>query len=103
MTITELGFSSATGEKLQAAAFAYCYYIVDANPYINAFMMNRQTDAWEELRQGLAFGIYDTDQDPKYIYDVFKYIDTDQASEYTDFMLKILDAESLEEALSWAQ
>ena len=103
MTITELGFSSATGEKLQAAAFAYCYYIVDANPYINAFMMNRQTDAWEELRQGLAFGIYDTDQDPKYIYDVFKYIDTDQASEYTDFMLKILGAESLEEALSWAQ
>ena len=103
MTITELGFSSATGEKLQAAAFAYCYYIVEANPYIDAFMMNRQTDAWEELRQGLAFGIYDTDQDPKYIYDVFKYIDTDQSSEYTDFMLKILGAESLEEALSWAQ
>ena len=103
MTITELGFSSATGEKLQAAAFAYCYYIVEANPYIDAFMMNRQTDAWEELRQGLAFGIYDTDQDPKYIYDVFKYIDTDHSSEYTDFMLKILGAESLEEALSWAQ
>lgn len=103
MTITELGFSSVTGEKLQAAAFAYCYYIVEANPYIDAFMMNRQTDAWEELRQGLAFGIYDTDQDPKYIYDVFKYIDTDQSSEYTDFMLNILGAESLEEALSWAQ
>lgn len=103
MTITELGFSSATGEKLQAAAFAYCYYIVEANPYIDAFMMNRQTDAWEELRQGLAFGIYDTDQEPKYIYDVFKYIDTDQASEYTDFMLKILGAKSLEEALDWAQ
>ena len=65
--------------------------------------MNRQTDALEEVRQGLSFGIYEMDQTPKYIRDVYKYIDTDQAQEYTDFMLNILGAESLEEALSWAQ
>lgn len=103
ITITELGFSSKSGEKLQAAAFAYCYYITEANPYIDAFIMNRQTDAPEEVKQGLAFGIYEYDHSEKYIKDVFRYIDTDQAQEHTEFMLNILEAESLEEALSWAQ
>ena len=103
ITVTELGFTSASGEKLQAAAFAYCYYIIEANPYVDAFIMNRQTDAMEEVKQGLAFGIYGLDQTPKYIFDTFKYIDTDEAQEHTEFMLNILGAESLEEALSWAQ
>lgn len=103
ITITELGFSSKSGEKLQAAAFAYCYYITEANPYIDAFIMNRQTDAPEEVKQGLAFGIYEYDHTEKYIKDVFRYIDTDQSEEYTEFMLNILEADSLEEALSWAQ
>lgn len=103
ITVTELGFSSFWGERIQAAAFAYCYFILDANPYIDSFIMNRQTDAVEEVKQGLAFGIYDVNQTPKYIYDVFKYIDTDKADEYTDFMLEILRADSLEEALSWAE
>ena len=53
ITITELGFSSRAGQKLQAAAFAYCYYIVEANPYIDAFILNRQTDAPEEMVSGL--------------------------------------------------
>lgn len=103
ITVTELGFSSASGEKLQAAAFAYCYYIIEANPYVDAFIMNRQTDALEEVKQGLSFGIYDLDQSPKYIFDTFKYIDTDEAESHTEFMLNILGAESIEEALSWAQ
>lgn len=103
ITITELGFSSKSGEKLQAAAFAYCYLIVDANPYIDAFILNRQTDAPEEVVSGLAFGLYEFDHSEKYLKEVFRYIDTDKAQEYTDFMLNILGAESLEEALSWAQ
>lgn len=103
ITITELGFTSVSGERLQAAAFAYCYFIVDANPYIDAFIMNRQTDAPEELAQGLAFGIYEYDHSEKYLKDVFSYIDTEKAQEYTDFMLNILGAETLEEALEWAQ
>ncbi len=103
VTITELGFSSGSGERLQAAAFAYCYYIVENNPYVDAFLMNRQTDAPEEVMAGLAFGVYEYDHSGKYIKDVFRYIDTDQAEEYTDFMLNILGADSLEEALSWAR
>lgn len=103
ITITELGFSSASGEKLQAAAFAYCYCIVDANPYIDVFILNRQTDAPEELLSGLAFGIYEYDHSEKYLKEIFRYIDTEQSSEYTDFMLNILGADTLEEALSWAE
>lgn len=103
ITITELGFSSQSGEKLQAAAFAYCYYIVDANPYIEAFIMNRQTDAPEEVAMGLSFGLYRYDQSEKFVKDVFRYIDTDEAYEHTEFMLNILKADSLEEALSWAE
>lgn len=103
ITITELGFSSVSGEKLQAAAFAYCYYIVDANPYIDAFILNRQTDAPAELLSGLAFGIYEYDHSEKYLKDIFSYIDTEQASEYLDFMLNILGAENLDEALGWAE
>ena len=103
ITITELGFSSKSGEKLQAAAFAYCYFIVDANPYIDAFILNRQTDAPEEVVSGLAFGLYEYDHSEKYLKEVFRYIDTDRAQEYMDFMLNILGAESLEEALSWAE
>ena len=103
ITVTELGFTSASGEKLQAAAFAYCYYIIEDNPYVDAFIMNRQTDALEEVKQGLSFGIYEMDQTPKYICDVYKYIDTDEGREYTKFMLNILGAGSLEEALSWAK
>lgn len=103
ITITELGFSSKSGEKLQAAAFAYCYLIVDANPYIDAFILNRQTDAPEEVVSGLAFGVYEYDHSEKYLKEVFRYIDTDRAQEYTEFMLNILGAESLEEALDWAE
>ena len=65
--------------------------------------MNRQTDAPEEMEQGLAFGIYNCDKSEKYIKDVFKYIDTDEAEEYTEFMLDILEVETLEVALEWAE
>lgn len=64
--------------------------------------MNRQTDAPEEVKAGLSFGVYEYDHTGKYIKEVFRYIDTDRAKEYTGLMLKILGADSLEEALSWA-
>ncbi len=103
ITITELGFTSSSGEKLQAAAFAYCYLILEENPYVDAFILSRQTDAPEEVVQGLAFGIYEYDHTEKFLKDIFRYIDTDRAGEYTEFMLNILGADSLEEALSWAE
>ena len=101
--ITELGFSSYSGEKLQAAAFEYCYYIIDENPYIESFLLNRQTDSELEMQSKLALGLLNTDRTPKFLNEVYTYIDTERAEEYLPFMLNILGADSLEEALSWAK
>lgn len=103
IAVTELGFSSKAGEKLQAAAFAYCYYILDNNEYIDSFLMNRETDDADSLKSGLALGIYNSDYSEKYITDVFKNIDSKKGDEYIPEMLEIIGAESLEEALSWAE
>jgi len=55
--LSELGYSSSQGEINQAAAFAYAYYAAENNPYINAILLSRQTDAGEEIAQGLALGL----------------------------------------------
>jgi len=100
---TELGFTSKPGEKLQAAAFAYCYYIIEDNPYINTFLLNRQTDDTEALKSGLALGIYNNDYSEKELAEVFRNIDSEAGDEYIEEMLEIIGASSLEEALSWAR
>ena len=88
--LSEQGYSSTAGEAVQAAAFAYAYYKVEANPHIDAFLLNRQTDAPEEVAQGLAFGLNHSNGAHKYIYNVFKYIDTPQHADYTNFAKDII-------------
>lgn len=101
--VTELGFSSKAGQKLQAAAFAYCYYIIEDNEYINSFLLNRQTDDTEALKSGLALGIYNNNYSSKIIADVFTNIDNKKGDEYIPEMLEIIGADSLEEALERAR
>ena len=103
IAVTELGFSSYAGESAQAAAFAYCYYIINDNEFINSFLMNRQTDSYLSLQSGLALGIYNPDYSSKPIGDVFAQIDTDEGEEYIPKMLEIIGAGSLEEALDRAR
>lgn len=83
----------------QAAAFAYAYYLVDANPYIDAFILNRQVDAVSEYNTSLAFGLYTVDTSrldkvipvfSRPIYNVFKYIDTSRSLKYTEFAKEII-------------
>ena len=85
--LSEMGFSSAYGEDAEAAAFVYAYYIAENDPYIDAMILSRETDAAEEVSQGLALGLSYQNGRRKMIYEVFKYIDTDQAEEYTQFAL----------------
>ena len=92
--LSEQGYSSTAGEATQAAAFAYAYYKAEANPHIDGFLLNRQTDAAEEVAQGLAFGLNHSDGSHKYIYNVFKYIDTSQHAEYTEFAKDIIGISS---------
>lgn len=103
MGVTEVGFSSKASEELQAAAFAYSYYIIDDNEYIDSYLLNRQTDDSESLKSGLAIGIYNNDYTPKYIAKVFTNIDTEKGEEYILEMLEKIGFESLEEALRKAR
>lgn len=88
--LNEVGFGSDHGETLQAAAFAYAYYIVDANQHIDGFILNKQTDMAVEMAQGLSVGIDRTNGSHKYIYNVYKNIDTAAGKEATAFAKEII-------------
>lgn len=97
--ISELGYTSDSGEALQAAAFAYAYYIIESNPHIDGFLLNRQTDAAEEVAQGLSFGLNNAGGGQKQIYNVFKYIDTSEHTKYTEFAKSIIGISSWSEVV----
>lgn len=103
IAVTEVGFSSKSSEELQAAAFAYSYYIIEDNEYICSYLLNRQTDDSESLKSGLAIGIYNNDYSPKLIKDVFANIDTPKGEDYIPTMLEIIGADTLEQALECAR
>lgn len=89
--LSEMGYSSTSGEPLQAAAFAYAYKKIEANPHIDAMMLSRQTDAADEIAAfGLALGLSTTGGRHKQIYEVYKYIDTSRSSEVTAFAKSIV-------------
>ena len=97
--ISELGYTSHAGEAYQAAAFAYAYYKIEAYDEIDGFLLNRQTDAAEEVAQGLAFGLSSAGGGRKQIYNVFKYIDTGQHAQYTDFAKDLIGISSWSEIM----
>ena len=64
--LTEQGFTSYSPTRgnipeIQAAAYAYSYYLVDSNPYIDAYTVSRQVDAPSEAKDGLKFGLWECD------------------------------------------
>lgn len=64
--LTEEGFTSMSPikgnvEDLQAAAIAYSYYLVDSNPYIDAYILSRQVDAPSDAKSSLYFGLWNCD------------------------------------------
>ena len=103
--LSEEGFTSKSAtrgdvEEIQAAAFAYAYYMVDSNPYIDSFILSRQVDAPSELRESLAFGLWTTNSasdgnvvpaQRKKLWQVFKDIDRAKSTlETTEFAKKII-------------
>lgn len=88
--LSEQGYTSLNGENVQAAAIVYAYKKAEANEHIDSILFSRQTDAVEEIAQGLALGINHADGSPKYAYQVFKYMDTDKQEAYTDFAKGII-------------
>ena len=103
--LTEEGFTAKSPTRgdipqIQAAAFAYSYYLVDSNPYIDAYILSRQVDAPLEVRSGLAFGLWECDMNKgdtivatrrRKIWQVFRDIDKKKYTlEATDFAKPIV-------------
>ena len=103
--LTEQGFtahSASRGEvdDIQAAAYAYSYYMVDSNPFIDAYILSRQIDAPSEVRQGIAFGLWKADMNQgdaiketsrRKIWQVFKNIDKKNSTlQNTEFAKQII-------------
>lgn len=92
--LSEQGFNSLSGEGIQAAAYAYAYYIAEANSHIDGFLLNRQTDAAAEVAQGMAFGLNNADGSHKQVYNVFKHIDGPNSQSVTEFAKSIIGISS---------
>ncbi len=96
--LSEQGFTSKSAGKntelLQAAAYAYAYYLTEFNDKVDSFIMNRHVDHVEETKQGLNLGVWTNTSGyleyankKKKIWDVFKYIDSASSKEVTEFAL----------------
>jgi len=81
---TEVGYTDAQGQDIQAVAFTYGYLQAAYNQYIDAFIISSETDHEAEIAQGLAMGLTKTDGSHKLIYDFYKYIDTPNSTYYTE-------------------
>ena len=97
--LSEQGFNSISGQGVQAAAFAYAYYIAEANSHIDGFLLNRQTDAAAEVAQGMAFGINNADGSHKQVYNVYKHIDGPDSYSVTEFAKSIIGISSWSEVI----
>ena len=82
ISLAEIGFTSSFGEELQAASVAYGYLVAEANPYINGFLLFRETDDSHEMESNLALGLCGPDGTHKMSYDFYKNIDGPNAAEY---------------------
>lgn len=100
VSLSEMGYTSSSGQELQAASFVYAYKIIEANKYIDSMILSRQTDASVEVAQGLALGLNSQGGGRKSIYNAYKYVDTDKAAEYTDFALKLIGISNWNEVIN---
>lgn len=88
--LSEQGFTSSSGEGVQAAAVAYAYLICENNSHINGFLLNRQIDDGGEVGQGLAFGLLNSGGGHKQAYDVYKKMGTSSEKEAAEFAKGII-------------
>ena len=99
LILSEMGYTSSQGQELQAASFVYAYKVIAANQYVDSMLFSRETDAAEEVAQGLALGICTQGGGRKSIYEAFKYVDTPESAQYTDFALRVIGISSWDEII----
>ncbi len=86
--LSEQSFNSSRGQEVQAAAYAYAYYISESNSRIEAFIYGREFDHPDEIKSGYNWGLCDNWHSKRLIWSVFQYIDTANSFDFTDPLLK---------------
>ena len=71
LILSEQGFNSGMGEDRQSEAIQAAYEIAKANPYVEAFFLNREKDI-SGGEMGFYFGLMKADGSKKSAYDVYK-------------------------------
>lgn len=101
--LSEQGFTSAApyGEKTQAAAIAYAYYLTEFNSMIDSLILSRHVDNIAETKDRLNLGLWTNEPgqieeayQKKYAWNVYKYMDTPSSTNATKFALKIIGSKN---------
>lgn len=86
--LSEQSFNSTKGEAVQAAAYAYAYYMCEGNSMIESFIYGRHFDNPVEMADGCYWGLSDSNHNKRMIWHVFQNIDTAQSFKFTNQLVK---------------
>ncbi|MEG1847673.1 MAG: DUF5722 domain-containing protein [Lachnospiraceae bacterium] len=98
--ITEVGYTSAQGEPVQAAAMMQAYYAAVNNQHIDAINFTRQTDSPAEIAAGIATGLTGVNGQHKLAYEYFKNMDTPNAAPYIEAAKGVIGIGSWNQSIS---
>ena len=90
---SEVGYTAAQGEAVQAAALTYGYVAAASNQHIDAFIVSRQTDTVAEIVQGLSMGLTNPDGSHKLAYEYYKNMDGPNAATYVNNASAVIGAD----------
>ena len=82
------------GEELQAATYAYAYYISEGNKMIESFIYARDTEPQSDVDQGFYWGLRNINGRERKIYNTFKVIDSKESLDKTKNLLSYTDLSS---------
>lgn len=83
--LSEQSFNSSRGQEIQAAAYAYAYYISESNSMIESFIYGREFD---NAGEGYNWGLCDGWRGKRLIWNVFQYIDSKDSFKFSNPLKK---------------
>lgn len=86
--LSEQSFNSTKGEAVQAAAYAYAYYLSESNSMIESFIYGRHFDNPVEMADNCYWGLCDSARTKRIIWHVFQNIDTSDSFKFTNQLVK---------------
>ncbi len=92
--LSEQSFNSTKGEAVQAAAYAYAYYLSECNSMIESFIYSRHFDNPIEMAQGCYWGLCDQSHNKRMIWHVFQNIDSSSSFKFTNQLVKYTNLSS---------